>query len=78
MKERLSRAEIGKDVIQEGVETTAVAIGRAAGIVTTAVVEVSRTVGGLATDLFEIRAAARAAARDEVGSDDDGDRTRGV
>jgi hypothetical protein len=70
MKDQLSRSEIGKDALQDGVEATATAVGTVATIVTTAVRDVARTVGGLATDLFEIRESARKARRDH-GMDDE-------
>lgn len=62
MKERLSRAEIGKDAIQDGVEAAAATVGQVASILTSAVGDVTKAIGGLATDLFEIRDAARQAA----------------
>jgi hypothetical protein len=64
MKDHISRAEIRKDALQDSVETTATAVGAVTTIVTTAVRDVARTVGGLATDLFEIRDAARRARDD--------------
>lgn len=64
MKDRISRAEIRKDALQDTVETTATAVGAVTTIVTTAVRDVARTVGGLATDLFEIRESARRARDD--------------
>lgn len=64
MKDRISRAEIRKDALQDTVEATATAVGTVTGIVTTAVRDVTRTLGGLATDLFEIREAARRARDD--------------
>jgi hypothetical protein len=70
MKDQLSRSEIGKDALQDGVEATATAVGTVATIVTTAVRDVARTVGGLATDLFEIRESARKARKDQ-GVDDE-------
>lgn len=63
-QERLSRAEIRKDALQSTVEATATAIGGVASIVTGAVRDVARTLGGLATEVFEIRDAARRAERD--------------
>ena len=68
MDERLSKAEIRKDAVQNTVEAAAGAVGQVASIVTTAVKDVAGTVGGFATELFEIRDAARRAAadRDEV------------
>lgn len=64
MKDRISRSEIRKDALQDTVEATATAVGAVTTIVTTAVRDVARTVGGLATDLFEIRASARRARDD--------------
>jgi hypothetical protein len=64
MKERLSKAEIRKDALQDTVEAAAGAVGQVATILTTAVKDVAGTIGGFATDLFEIRDAARRAAED--------------
>ncbi|HEX4976685.1 MAG TPA: hypothetical protein VFV40_02365 [Nocardioides sp.] len=64
MKDRISRAEIRKDALQDTVEATATAVGAVTTIVTAAVRDVARTVGGLATDLFEIRESARRARDD--------------
>ena len=69
MKDRISRAEIRKDALQDTVEATATAVGAVTSIVTTAVRDVARTVGGLATDLFEIREAARRAHDDNEPHD---------
>lgn len=69
MKDRISRGEIRKDALQDTVEATATAVGAVTGIVTTAVREVARTVGGLATELFEIRDASRRAAEDNDADD---------
>jgi hypothetical protein len=65
MDERLSKAEIRKDAVQSTVEAAAGAVGQVASIVTTAVKDVAGTVGGFATELFEIRDAARRAAVDQ-------------
>jgi hypothetical protein len=65
MRDQLSKSEIGKDALQDGVEATATAVGTVTTIVTTAVRDVARTVGGLATDLFEIRESARKARKDQ-------------
>jgi len=73
MKERLSKAEIRKDALQDAVEAAAGTVGQVATIVTAAVKEVAGTVGGFATELFEIRDAARRASSDSAA--DDGDRT---
>jgi hypothetical protein len=64
MKERLSKAEIRKDALQDTVEATAGAVGQVATILTTAVKDVAGAIGGFATDLFEIRDAARRASED--------------
>jgi hypothetical protein len=69
MRDQLSKGEIRKDALQDGVEATATAVGTVATIVTAAVRDVARTVGGLATDLFEIRESARKA-RNDQGVDD--------
>ena len=61
MKDHLSKAEIRKDALQDGVTATTAAVGQVTGIVAGAVGDVARAVGGLATDLFEIRDAARRA-----------------
>lgn len=66
MNERLSKAEIRKDAVQNTVEAAAGAVGQVATIITGAVKDVAGTVGGFATELFEIRDAARRAAADHV------------
>ncbi|MGE4425719.1 MAG: hypothetical protein AB7G37_04610 [Solirubrobacteraceae bacterium] len=58
------RLERNKDVAQEVIESGAQHVGRIAQIVTTAVVDVTREVGDLATDMFEMREAAARARRD--------------
>ncbi|WP_205471022.1 hypothetical protein [Nocardioides sp. SYSU D00038] len=62
--EHLSKAEIGKDAIQSTAEAAAVAVGEVASIITTAVKDVATAVGGFATEVFEIREAARRAGDD--------------
>jgi hypothetical protein len=57
----ISRNEIRKDVLQESTEAVVAATSVVTGIVITAVRDVTRAVGSLATDLFEIREAARRA-----------------
>lgn len=69
MDERLSKGEIRKDAVQNTVEAAAGAVGQVATIITTAVKDVAGTVGGLATELFEIRDQARRATADQ-GLDD--------
>ncbi len=61
----LSRGEIGKDAVQSTVEAAASTVGQVATIVTKAVQEVAGALGGLATEVFEIREAARKAAEAE-------------
>ena len=61
MEERLSKVEIRKDAMQETVESVASTVGEVASIITTAVKDVAGAIGGLATDLFEIRDGARRA-----------------
>lgn len=62
MKERLSRTEIRKDALQDGVTAAAHTVGAVATILTNAVGDVAKAVGGFATEVFEIREAARRAA----------------
>jgi hypothetical protein len=69
MKDHLSKAEIRKDAVQGAVEAAATTVGEVATILTTAVKEIARSVGGLATEVFEIRDSARKASaenRDEA------------
>jgi hypothetical protein len=61
MDDRLSKAEIRKDALQETVESVASTVGDVTSIITTAVKDVASAIGGLATDLFEIRDGARRA-----------------
>jgi hypothetical protein len=62
--EKLSDAEIGKDAVQSALEATATTVGEVATIVTNAVRDVATALGGLATEVFEIREASRKAAED--------------
>jgi phytoene/squalene synthetase len=61
MEERLSKAEIRKDALQETVQSVASTVGEVASIITTAVKDVAGAIGGLVTDVFEIRDGARRA-----------------
>ena len=61
MKDHLSKAEIRKDAVQGAVEAAATTVGEVATILTSAVREIARSVGGLATEVFEIRDSARKA-----------------
>ncbi|HEY5420299.1 MAG TPA: hypothetical protein VIL10_06155 [Marmoricola sp.] len=62
--EHLSRAEIGKDAVQHTVEAAATMVGQVASIMVGAVRDVAQALGGFATEVFEIRDAARKAGRD--------------
>jgi hypothetical protein len=64
MSDRLDRLETRKDTIQVAVESGATHVGSIVGIVLSAVREVTREVGDWATDVFEIRDAARRARMD--------------
>ena len=65
MDEQLSKAEIRKDMLQEAVSATATTVGQVASVVTGAVRDVAGALGGLATELFEIRDSARRASSDQ-------------
>ena len=65
MKDHLSRAEIRKDAVQGAVEAAATTVGEVTSIVTSAVKQIAGAVGGLATEVFEIRDAARKASGDQ-------------
>ena len=62
--DRLSKAEIRKDALQEGVTAASHVVGTVATILTTAVSDVARAMGGFATEIFEIRDSARRAQQD--------------
>ncbi|WP_243058213.1 hypothetical protein [Nocardioides sp. SR21] len=70
MKDELTRAEIRKDAVQGTVEAAASAVGQVATIVTGAVRDVAGAVGGFATEVFEIRDAARRAAAEHAVDDE--------
>lgn len=72
-KDRLSRAEIGKDAVQDTLEATAATVGQVATILSRAVGEVVTAIGGLATEVFEIRDSARRASADLDGGSDSPD-----
>jgi hypothetical protein len=63
--ERLSDAEIGKDSVQATVEAAAGTVGEVATIITSAVRDVATAIGGFATEVFEIRDAAKKAHRED-------------
>ncbi len=70
MKDHISKGEIRKDAIQDGVEAVTHAVGQGTQIVIGAVGDIAKTVGGLATDLFEIREATKRATADAPTTDD--------
>ena len=65
MRDHLSKGEIRKDAVQGAVEATATAAGEVATILTTAVKDVASALGGLATEVFELRDAARRATAEQ-------------
>ncbi|MFL6088914.1 MAG: hypothetical protein ACJ71Z_02105 [Aeromicrobium sp.] len=70
MNDRLSKTEINKDALQETVEAGAQTVGQVMAIITTAIRDVTTTIGGFATDAFEIREGVRKA-KAELQSDDE-------
>ncbi|MEZ0581170.1 hypothetical protein [Nocardioides sp. MH1] len=70
-QDHLSKAEISKDALQSGAQAAIGTVGEVATIITGAVKDVAGALGGLATELFEIRdASQRAIARHvEPGAD---------
>ena len=61
MEDRLSIGEIRKDALQETAQSVASTVGEVATIISTAVKDVVGALGGLATDVFEIREGVRRA-----------------
>jgi hypothetical protein len=61
MRERLSKAEIRKDAVQSAVSAGAETVAEVTTVVVHAVRDVVNAVGGFATEVFEIRDAARRA-----------------
>ena len=75
-QDHLSKAEISKDALQSGAQAAAATVGEVATIITGAVKDVAGALGGLATELFEIRdASQRAIAKHggDAGGPADGD-----
>lgn len=68
MDDHLSKAEIRKDAAQDTVEAAASTVAAVTTIVTGAVRDVARAVGGLASEVFEIRESARRAHADHDDS----------
>ncbi len=72
-QDHLSKAEISKDAVQSGAEAAIGTVGEVATIITGAVKDVAGALGGLATELFEIRDASKRALDqhgDEVAEDE--------
>ena len=63
---RLSKNESRKDAVQDTVAAAATAVGQVTTIVTGAVRDVAGSIGGFATELFEIRESAKRALDDEA------------
>ena len=61
MRERLSKAEIRKDAVQSAVSAGAETVAEVTTVVVHAVRDVVNALGGFATEVFEIRDAARRA-----------------
>ena len=72
MKDRLSKAEINKDALQETMEAGVQTVSQVMSIITGAVRDVTTTLGGFATDAFEIREGVRKA-KAELAEASDGD-----
>ncbi len=66
---RLSRLEIRKDTAQSAVVAVTDTVGEVTGIVLHAIKDVAGSVGGLATELFELRETARRAEEDALLGD---------
>ncbi|BBY44358.1 hypothetical protein [Mycolicibacterium celeriflavum] len=70
MEDRLSKAEIRKDAVQEIFDSGVSTVGEVVSIITTAVKDVANAVGGFATDAFEIRDTVRLASQRLDETDD--------
>jgi hypothetical protein len=64
MRDHLSKGEIRKDAVQDAVQAAASTVGAVTGIVAGAVRDVAGALGGLATEMYEIRDSARRASGD--------------
>lgn len=65
-QDHFSRPEIGKDAVQSTVEAAADTVGQVAKIITKAVQDVAGAVGEFATEVYEIRDAAKKATDEHV------------
>ena len=61
MDDHLTRAEIGKDALQSTIEAAATTVAQVTTILAGAVRDVAGALGGLATEIFEIRESVRRA-----------------
>ena len=68
MNDELSKAEIGKDAVQNVAEAAASTVGQVTTILTTAVKDVAGVLGEFATEVFAVRDSVRRASAD---ADDD-------
>jgi hypothetical protein len=64
MTDKLSKSEIRKDAVQDGFTAATHTVGTVATIITGAVGDIGRALGGFATEMFEIRDSVRRAGRD--------------
>jgi hypothetical protein len=71
MNDRLSKAEINKDAVQETVEAAATTVGQVMSIITVAIRDITKAIGGFASDAFEIRDGVRRA-KEQLIDDTDG------
>ncbi len=69
MRERLSKGEITKDAVQQTLSAGAETVASVTTIVAGAVRDVVDAVGGFATEVFEIREAARRAQQEDGEAD---------
>jgi hypothetical protein len=73
VNDELSKAEIGKDAVQNVVEAAATSVGQVTTILATAVRDVAGVLGGFATEVFAIRDSASRASADVDGGAEDAD-----
>lgn len=72
-----SRLEMIKDILQVAVESGAERVGRVTTVITGAVRDVTREVGGWASDVFEVMEAAKQAQKPDGEPHPEDERTRG-
>ncbi len=66
MSDEISKAEIGKDALQGGLDAAAETVSTVTAVVTRAVRDVAKAVGDFGTEVFEIgHAAKKAASKDD-------------